>query len=353
MVLWLNYASNSPPSNCYAPCAPLLIRVVPTLDLQPCTTVSTLLLPLRTAGPAAARMSTPIRPMSAQLSPHSAPPARPRRPASASCAGLLPPDAFLGPAMGKVTVYEQRAKLLFELDRAAQRAGQQRTLAQQLSHTAETTGDEVAHLRGLLQDLERRHKLGLGHEAGGLDSGARIPWRPPSANQVAQTPAAGRLGKGRRYTPVINRYPERFGKPGDDPTLDCTFQPRIRPASHKILNEANCQQVGLAAAAAAAAAADDDDDDDGDACMRVCVCTRARVRALYFHSTEVHRKDIAHALTDGSQGRSVIAGTGSSMLDHLICTRAKFVSVFGSLTLENLQLYSRNGVTAMRFIAGV
>jgi len=77
--------------------------------------------------------------------------APPRRPASASCAGLLPPDPFLGPAMGKVTVYEQRAKLLFELDRAAQRAGQQRTLAQQLTHTAATTGEEVAHLRGLLQ----------------------------------------------------------------------------------------------------------------------------------------------------------------------------------------------------------
>jgi hypothetical protein len=64
---------------------------------------------------------------------------------------LLPSDAYLGPAMGKVTVYEQRAKLLFELDRAAQRAGQQRTLVQQLKHTAATSGDEVAHLRGLLQ----------------------------------------------------------------------------------------------------------------------------------------------------------------------------------------------------------
>ncbi|KAF5828767.1 hypothetical protein DUNSADRAFT_17114 [Dunaliella salina] len=41
---------------------------------------------------------------------------------------------------------------------------------------------------------------------------------------------------------VINRHPERFAKPGDDPTLDYTFQPRIRPASHRILKEANCQQ---------------------------------------------------------------------------------------------------------------
>ena len=47
-------------------------------------------------------------------------------------------------------MYEQRAKLLFELDRAAQRAGQQRTLVQQLQHTVTTSGNEVAHLRGLL-----------------------------------------------------------------------------------------------------------------------------------------------------------------------------------------------------------
>lgn len=64
---------------------------------------------------------------------------------------LIPPDPFLGPALGKVTVYEQRKKLLYELDRAAQRAGQQRSLVQQLNHTASTTSDEVAHLRGLLQ----------------------------------------------------------------------------------------------------------------------------------------------------------------------------------------------------------
>jgi hypothetical protein len=52
--------------------------------------------------------------------------------------------------MGKITVYEQRAKLLFELDRAAARAGQHRSLVQQLAHTAATSGDEVAYLRGLL-----------------------------------------------------------------------------------------------------------------------------------------------------------------------------------------------------------
>jgi hypothetical protein len=42
-----------------------------------------------------------------------------------------------------VTVYEQRAKLLFELDRAAARAAQHRTLAHQLAHTAHLSEEEV------------------------------------------------------------------------------------------------------------------------------------------------------------------------------------------------------------------
>lgn len=40
------------------------------------------------------------------------------RPPAAAGEGLVPGDAFLGPAAGKVTVQEQRAKLLFELSRA-------------------------------------------------------------------------------------------------------------------------------------------------------------------------------------------------------------------------------------------
>ncbi len=80
----------------------------------------------------------------------------PRRPASATRPGLIPPDGYLGPALGKVTVYEQRSKLLFELDRAAARAAQHRAIAEQLQHTAQLSAEEVAHLRGLLQDLERK-----------------------------------------------------------------------------------------------------------------------------------------------------------------------------------------------------
>lgn len=53
--------------------------------------------------------------------------------------------------MGRTTVQEQVAKLRYELDRACTRAGAHRSLVQQLSHTAATSGYEVAHLRGLLQ----------------------------------------------------------------------------------------------------------------------------------------------------------------------------------------------------------
>lgn len=38
---------------------------------------------------------------------------------------VIPPDSFLGPASGKQTVYEQRAKLLFALDKAQARTTQQ------------------------------------------------------------------------------------------------------------------------------------------------------------------------------------------------------------------------------------
>ena len=47
----------------------------------------------------------------------------PRQVASAS-ANLIPGDPYLGPAQGKITVYEQRAKILYELDRAHNKVAQ-------------------------------------------------------------------------------------------------------------------------------------------------------------------------------------------------------------------------------------
>ena len=97
------------------------------------------------------RYSSPARGRPSSAAPHQPqqPPAArspqqeyPRRPASASPA-VIPPDSYLGPAAGKVTVYEQRSKLLFELDRAAARAAQHKSLADQLLHTANLSEEEV------------------------------------------------------------------------------------------------------------------------------------------------------------------------------------------------------------------
>lgn len=44
-----------------------------------------------------------------------------RKPSSAG-PDVIPPEPFLGPALGKITVYEQRAKLMHQLDKARTRA---------------------------------------------------------------------------------------------------------------------------------------------------------------------------------------------------------------------------------------
>lgn len=75
-------------------------------------------------------------------------------------------------------MYEQRSKLLFELDRAAARAAQQKALAHQLLHTADLSAGEVAKLRGLLQDLEAKNKLQIASVGQSVDGRGRIPWRP-------------------------------------------------------------------------------------------------------------------------------------------------------------------------------
>lgn len=172
----------------------------------------------------------PQRPLSAAPPTRASPAEAPRRPASAS-PNVLPPDAFLGPALGKVTVYEQRAKLLFELDRAMARAAQQNAAASQLMHHASTTTSEVEHLRGLLSDLERKNRAAFAGTTGRgtqprpssantLDTKARIPW--------------SHIGKG---TKLKSWDPVRIGQPGDPETVDMTFQPRISTTSKRMLSE--------------------------------------------------------------------------------------------------------------------
>ncbi|MEW5305010.1 MAG: hypothetical protein WDW36_007581 [Sanguina aurantia] len=138
----------------------------------------------------------------------------PRRPASASRA-VIPPDSFLGPASGKQTVYEQRAKLLFALDKAQARTTQQSILVRQLRSQSATSRGQVSSLRGRLTDLERKTGFteggaGMTVAALGLTSEARIPWLP--------------IGWG---TKMDNHNPERFARPGENPLIDETFKPTI------------------------------------------------------------------------------------------------------------------------------
>ncbi|KAG2490066.1 hypothetical protein HYH03_011531 [Edaphochlamys debaryana] len=156
------------------------------------------------------------------------PPGGPRRPASAS-RSVIPPDNYLGPALGKVTVYEQRARLLFDLDRAQARAEQHRALAEQLQHNANLSKEEVAHIRGMLQDIEKKNRAAFGATGTAVDSSARIPWR--------------HVGPGSKHN---NWASERFARPGDPDSVDMTFQPRINPASKRMLGGGGGGEYGEA-----------------------------------------------------------------------------------------------------------
>ena len=150
--------------------------------------------------------------------PRSAPTMRARAPAA-------PPDAdpgaaaFLGPAAGRTTVQEQRAKLLFELARAEARAAQQAGAASRRGDAARLAAAEVARLRGAVADLDRRFATRLEHAAGSLDAGARVPWQPVGAGTRASDP-----------------HPERHGRPWDGPGVDETFAPRISDRSREIMS---------------------------------------------------------------------------------------------------------------------
>ncbi|GFR41127.1 hypothetical protein Agub_g1775 [Astrephomene gubernaculifera] len=164
----------------------------------------------------------------------------PRRPAGAG-AGVIPPEPYLGPALGKMTVYEQRAKLLYQLDRARHRAAQHAAIIEQLANNKALTEAQMAELRGKLKDLEAKHKDDL--TAANRRPGMTLPL---SSGGGAASAAADRHGGGAAnaadaeygadaavpWQPVgrgtrLNPYPERFARrPGDDPELDLTFRPR-------------------------------------------------------------------------------------------------------------------------------
>jgi hypothetical protein len=109
--------------------------------------------------------------------PCSAPTLRARPPsASAGCGGG---GACLGPAAGRVTVAEQRAKLLFELSRAQARAAARAGDAARSSEVACIAGGEVAKLTAAVRDLDRRFKAQArweGLRAVGVERGLSSSW---------------------------------------------------------------------------------------------------------------------------------------------------------------------------------
>ncbi len=66
----------------------------------------------------------------------------------------------------------------------------------------------------------RRNKNIVQETSGGVDAKGRVPWRPPSPH-------------------TLNPHPERMGKPGDDPSVDMTFAPRISKRSQALLAESH------------------------------------------------------------------------------------------------------------------
>jgi hypothetical protein len=155
-----------------------------------------------------------------------APACEPKRPRSAPTLRARPPTAegrtdaaALGPAAGKFTVQEQRAKLLFELSRAQARAAAQAGAARHTGDVARLAEAEVARLGAAVRDLDRRFRPQLDHATGALDGQARVPWQ--------------HVGPG---THAADPHPERLGRPWDGPAVDETFAPRISGRSREIMS---------------------------------------------------------------------------------------------------------------------
>ncbi|KAI8471605.1 MAG: hypothetical protein J3K34DRAFT_506248 [Monoraphidium minutum] len=148
--------------------------------------------------------------------PRSAPSLRDRPPAAG---GAGAGAAALGPAAGRVTVQEQRAKLVFELGRAQARAAHQSAAARRSGDVAALADREVAQLGAAIRDLDRRYNVQLEHATGALDSKARVPWQ--------------HVGPGTR---AADPHPERHGRPWDGPEVDETFSPKISDLSRRIMS---------------------------------------------------------------------------------------------------------------------
>jgi hypothetical protein len=78
--------------------------------------------------------------------PHSAPSPVPRPPANDN--GVLPHDAYLGPAAGKVTVYESLKRLNYDLGRAEERARHAEAVKQDMERKAKLYAENVRRVKG-------------------------------------------------------------------------------------------------------------------------------------------------------------------------------------------------------------
>eukprot|EP00775_Hariotina_reticulata_P008604 gene8604-8785_t len=145
------------------------------------------------------------------------------RPISSTAQQGLHPGA-LGPAAGRISIHEQRAKLLFELGRAQARAAAVSGSAAQVQDVARIAAEDVARLQGQLADLDHKNRMQVAHAAGSVDSKGQIPWQ--------------HVGPGTR---AAHPHPESHARPWDSPGVDLTFQPRISRTSQRIMAEARGQ----------------------------------------------------------------------------------------------------------------
>lgn len=173
------------------------------------------------------RMS-PSRPCSASRNstsqklryrPQSAPSQYPRRPASPS-ARVTGDSGSLGPASGRITVYEQHARLTVDLDRAQQRYVHVKSSAHHAKHLEEEARREVEYIKGMMKKLESNFKLKRSPVSGVVDGGGDVPW--------------SHVGSG---TNEVNRFPERYGTVYDHPSLEESFRPQINPKSKSLVQQ--------------------------------------------------------------------------------------------------------------------
>jgi hypothetical protein len=94
-------------------------------------------------------------PIGKMARPCTAPSPRPRPP-RAEGSGVLPPDNYLGPAAGKMTVYENLKRLQYDLVRAEEKARQVEAVKEDLTRKHRIYVDGAARIKGESASLQFR-----------------------------------------------------------------------------------------------------------------------------------------------------------------------------------------------------